>query len=285
MGNILSRHPKTPQPQPTPSSSPSSSPYSSSSSSQRFQIKPIDPFTDIPPLTRAIWDAFENPYQGIVHLFYPLLNNDKEQSIQTAIENIAEEYRTNQPQLTWVKVIDTQNDDLIVAAAKWFFYEEDPHAGAHGHEGNGDGEGIVADWFPEGVSRDFATQAVRLFEGPREGLAKGPHAFLNIAFTLPPYRRQGLAILFMDWGLKIADERGLEAWLDASEFGAPLYEKYGFRKIGVNPVRPVPGRNLSEEEKEVWEDCERDLLPIEYTVMWRPVKGVFVEGETVSPSM
>ncbi|KAL4959308.1 putative GNAT family acetyltransferase [Aspergillus stella-maris] len=277
MGNILSRHPKTPQSQPPPSSSLSSS----SSPSQRFQIKPIDPTTDIPPLTRAIWDAFENPYQGIVHLFYPLLNNDRETSIQAAIENIAEEYRTSQPQLTWVKVIDTYHDDLIVAAAKWFFYEENPHA--HVHEG--DGEGIVADWFPEGVQRDFATQAVRLFEGPREGMARGPHAFLNIAFTLPPYRRQGLATLFMDWGLQRADERGLEAWLDASEFGAPLYEKYGFRKIGVNPVRPVPGRELSEEEKEVWEQCERDLLPIDYTVMWRPVKGVFVDGETKVPVM
>ena len=63
----------------------------------------------------------------------------------------------------------------------------------------------------------------------------------------------------MDWGLKMADERGLEAWLDASEFGAPLYEKYGFRKIGVNPVRPVPGRELSGQGKEVWEACERDL--------------------------
>ena len=166
MGNILSRHPETPQPSPK------------EEVPQRFRIKPIDPKTDIPELTRAIWTAFENPYQGIVHLFYPLLNNDRGKSIQTAIENIAEEYRTNQPQLTWVKVVDTQNDDLIVAAAKWFFYEEDPHAGAHALEGNREGEreGIVADWFPEGIQRDFATQAVRLFEGPREGLARGPHA-------------------------------------------------------------------------------------------------------------
>ncbi|KAL4956945.1 hypothetical protein BDW69DRAFT_181080 [Aspergillus filifer] len=272
MGNILSQHPKSrSQAQPSPTED----------SSQRFQIKPIDPSKDIPELTRAIWTAFENPYQGIVHLFYPLLNNDREQSIQTAIENIAEEYRTNQPQLIWVKVIDTQNNDCIAAAAKWFFYEEDPHA--HAHEGNG--EGVVADWFPEGVQRDFATQAVRLFEGPRETMARGPHAFLNIAFTLPTYRRQGLATLFMDWGMKIADKRGMEAWLDASEFGAPLYEKYGFRKIGVNPVRPVPGKELSEEEKKGWESCERDLLPIDYTVMWRPVGGVFVEGETVVPEM
>ncbi|KAL4944208.1 hypothetical protein BDV06DRAFT_112635 [Aspergillus oleicola] len=269
MGNRLSRQPE-PQSQPQASPDP-----------PRFLVKPIDPSTDIPELTRAIWTAFENPYQGIVHLFYPVLNNDREKSLQTSIENIAEEYRQSQPQLTWVKVVDTQNENRIAAAAKWFFYEEDPHAHAHGEEE----DGVVADWFPEGVSRDFATKAVRLFEGPRESMARGRHAFLNIAFTLPSYRNQGLAHLFMDWGMRIADELGMEAWLDASEFGASLYEKYGFRKILVNPVNPVPGRELNEEEKREWEECERALLPIDYTVMWRPVKGEFVERETVLPSM
>ena len=87
----------------------------------------------------------------------------------------------------------------------------------------------------------------------------------------------------MDWGTRIADERGLEAWLDASEFGAPLYAQYGFRVVLVNRVKPVPERELLEEEAKEWKHYENTLLPIDETVMWRPPEGRYVEGETVKP--
>jgi hypothetical protein len=84
----------------------------------------------------------------------------------------------------------------------------------------------------------------------------------------------------MRWGVEKADAQGLEAWLDASEFGAPLYKKYGFREVVFNRVKPVPMRQFSDEEQKEWTQCEETFLPINETVMWRPVLGKYVEGET-----
>ena len=39
---------------------------------------------------------------------------------------------------------------------------------------------------------------------------------LNIIYTHPDFRRQGVADLIMDWGKQKADEMGVEMWLDAT---------------------------------------------------------------------
>ncbi|KAL4902181.1 hypothetical protein BDW74DRAFT_181030 [Aspergillus multicolor] len=240
----------------------------------QFQLQHIND-TDFPPLISALWESFENPPQGLLRLFMPILNNDRETSLQTCITTQREEYHREQPHCTWIKIVDTQADNRIAAAAKWYFYDDNPY--------DEHSEVLVADWYPEGVSWEFATQAVRLFERPRGEMARRGHAFLHIAFTLPAYRNRGLGRMFMEWGLRIADERGLEAWLDASEFGVPLYEKFGFRRILVNKVQPVPERELSDKGKKEWEECERVMLPIEYTVMWRPKRGRHEEAKMVLP--
>ncbi|KAL4816104.1 acyl-CoA N-acyltransferase [Aspergillus spinulosporus] len=243
--------------------------------SQRFQLR-IATEDDFPEIYSKLWESFENPFQGVLRLFFPILDNNREASLQTCIAGQLEEYRQLQPTITWVKIVDTQDSDKLAAAAKWYFHEKNPHTGPQVGQ-------LVADWYPEGIGREFATLAARQFERPREEMAQRPHAFLHIAFTLPQYRRQGLGRLFMDWGTRIADERGLEAWLDASEFGAPLYALYGFRVVLVNRVKPVPERELSEEEAKEWKHYEDTLLPIDETVMWRPPGGTYVEGETVKP--
>ncbi|KAL2803095.1 acyl-CoA N-acyltransferase [Aspergillus granulosus] len=245
--------------------------------SQRFEIHVVTD-TDFPSLFATLWDSFENPYQGILRLFFPVLNNDRPTSLETCTASQLEEYHQQQPNVTWITVVDTLTDNRIAAAAKWYFYDENPFGEQEGgyHE---------ADWYPEGLGREFATLAVRQFEAPREKMARRGHAFLHIAFTHPSYRRQGLGKMFMEWGLRIADERGLECWLDATEFGVPLYAHFGFRAILVNCVKPIPEREISTAEQKEWKYYEETLLPINVTVMWRPPRGVFAEGETVMPSM
>ncbi|KAL2844834.1 acyl-CoA N-acyltransferase [Aspergillus pseudoustus] len=246
-----------------------------SEQSQRFKIHVVTD-ADFPALFSELWYSFENPYQGILRLFFPILNDDRVTSLKTCTEGQLEEYHQQQPNVTWVTIVDTENSDRIAAAAKWYFYDENPFNEEEQHE---------ADWYPEGVGREFATLAARQFEAPRETMARNKHAFLHIAFTHPSYRRRGLGKMFMEWGVRIADERGLECWLDATEFGVPLYELFGFHAICMNRVKPVPERDLSPEEREEWEHYEKTLLPIDATVMWRPPKGVFIQGETVVPVM
>ncbi|KAL3462067.1 acyl-CoA N-acyltransferase [Aspergillus heterothallicus] len=242
---------------------------------QRFKLRLVTD-DDFPALFSALWHSFENPYQGILRLFFPILDNDRATSLKNCTAGQLEEYHQQQPNVTWITILDTENSDRVAAAAKWYFYDENPFKENEQHE---------ADWYPEGVGREFATIAAAQFEAPRETMARRRHAFLHIAFTHPAYRRQGLGKMIMEWGLRIADERGLESWLDATEFGAPLYKLFGFRPILVNRVKPVPERDLSADEEEEWEHYTKTLLPIDATVMWRPPKGIFVEGQTVVPSM
>lgn len=146
---------------------------------RRFQVRPITT-TDFPALTQNLWEAFETPYQGLLRLFFPILHNDRQGSLQACIAGQVDEYNQQQPHLTWIKVVDTYADDYIAAAAKWYFYETDPHS----HTQHGGESQAVADWYPEGVSREFATKAFRLFERPREKMARRPHACMSTPYPL-----------------------------------------------------------------------------------------------------
>ena len=88
---------------------------------------------------------------------------------------------------------------------------------------------------------------------------------LEACFTLPEYRRHGVGNMILDWGVKIADEKGMEAYIDATDQGIPLYNKHGFftgprleytlDKLPATPVRAA---------------MEKELLPFEWWPMWRP---------------
>jgi GNAT superfamily N-acetyltransferase len=46
--------------------------------------------------------------------------------------------------------------------------------------------------------------------------------------TIPEYRKLGVAARLMEWGVEQADRDRLECFVDASDKGRPVYEKYGF---------------------------------------------------------
>jgi hypothetical protein len=72
----------------------------------------------------------------------------------------------------------------------------------------------------------------------------------------------------MAWGTRKADEMSLEAWLDATEHGVPLYKKHGFEVVLENPLRPAkanPGP--------VWVKTEALLQPMVFWPMKRPVSA------------
>ena len=96
---------------------------------------------------------------------------------------------------------------------------------------------------------------------------------LNILFTHPDYRRQGIANLMMEWGKKKANETGVEMWLDATIYGIPLYKKHGFVVVNENNMDPK-SKNTSPD----WQKIESKLVPMVMWQMWRPV-GHDYEGD------
>jgi len=237
---------------------------------------------DFPELMAVLWRCFEEPFQGILRVFFPILNNDREASLNECIKGQREEYQASYPELVWLKVVD-QNDpgQKIVGGAKWYFYERNPFAAKPGDDQDPTPEEAV--WYPEGVARTLATAAVHAHGITRTRMAQRPHSYLNIAFTLPEYRGKGVAKTFLRWGLSKADELGLESWLEASDYGAPVYPKWGFIVYGPNLVNPTMPTDYNEEQIQEWEHYKKLFLPMDTTIMWRPVGGTFVPGETVKP--
>jgi len=78
----------------------------------------------------------------------------------------------------------------------------------------------------------------------------------------------------MGWGLAKIDSLGLESLIEASDFGKGLYTRCGFRHVKDVSVK-MNDAGASEE----WEKLSEELLPIEYTAMWRPSKGDWKDGE------
>lgn len=56
---------------------------------------------------------------------------------------------------------------------------------------------------------------------------------LKALHTDPDHQRRGAGSLILKWGAAEADRLGFDSYLEASEEGLPLYEKHGYRKVGV----------------------------------------------------
>jgi GNAT superfamily N-acetyltransferase len=57
------------------------------------------------------------------------------------------------------------------------------------------------------------------------------HWYLELVATRPEYRRKGAAGLLLRWGLEKADQEEVEAYLEASPEGKPVYEHFGFWEV------------------------------------------------------
>ena len=98
---------------------------------------------------------------------------------------------------------------------------------------------------------------------------------LEICFVEPQYRRHGAGSLLVRWGTDKADEMGLEAFVESTDDGKPLYAKHGFEYINELILDPTPPEQTS------------DLINLQKNLqfrghfMWRPVGGNFEKGVTV----
>jgi GNAT superfamily N-acetyltransferase len=65
-------------------------------------------------------------------------------------------------------------------------------------------------------------------------LESRPYYALDTLVTLPQHERRGAGSMLVHWGCEKADDAGVEAYLEASPMGAPMYARHGFEE-----VRPV----------------------------------------------
>ncbi|KAF7937061.1 hypothetical protein BELL_0092g00120 [Botrytis elliptica] len=225
-------------------------------------------------MMKACWEAFENPFNSYLRIVYYLKDSspqERERSIQIATESAIRHHAQRSPNSYWMKIIEPTHGKLI-GAANWIYFE-----GIADTVNNADP--VVALWWPEGIGREYANNFIRQIEAHKYYLhCNRPYLLLNIAFTIPEFRRKGAMKLVMDWGVERADELGVDAYVEATETGRLLYEKYGFMtyyEVVVN--------TSVENSSTTWKNLEETLTPEPQYFMWRPIKGKFEVGKTWLP--
>ena len=93
----------------------------------------------------------------------------------------------------------------------------------------------------------------------------------------PEHRNRGIGGLMMAWGNEQTDKMGIEGFIEASELGRGLYEKWGYRVVMKLDFYLPP--NKGDE----WKKFAHELMMPPWYAMWRPVGGVVKEGQRNRP--
>lgn len=223
-----------------------------------LQLQEVDVETDLPAISRCLFEAHEDPLQKFFHLWFPIFGNDK-QAREDAITEAAARlklWHSEDPSSNWRKVVDTESG-RIAGAALWNIHVENPFATP---------DNMEVTWFPPGGAREFVETMISEYDAPRAQAAQKPHVYLFVLFTHPDYRRKGVGQQLLDWGLEQADKLKLGIYLDSTAPGRPLYEANGFSYIQEHHIRPK-----KETPDREWQELEEMVGPIVFWPMQRPV--------------
>ena len=85
--------------------------------------------------------------------------------------------------------------------------------------------------WPDQEEEKYAKQLAEVFIKKRQAAierTKGNVVSLDILAVDPAYHRRGVGSSLVQWGVKKADDLGVEAVVESSVFGRGLYEKFGY---------------------------------------------------------
>ncbi|OJJ67099.1 hypothetical protein ASPBRDRAFT_48119 [Aspergillus brasiliensis CBS 101740] len=171
----------------------------------------LEPATlaDLPALTSLWYNAFTTPSMRTIWPDTP--------GVRQWWHDANEHDMRHKPREKYLKVIDTSQNDRIVAYAKWSLQTAEER-GARWPPWHADMDPVHNDKF------------LKQLETYREELVGGGRAnyYLDMLATHTDYRRMGAARLLLEWGCRVADQDGVPVYIDASQAGKPVYERFGF---------------------------------------------------------
>jgi ribosomal protein S18 acetylase RimI-like enzyme len=127
------------------------------------------------------------------------------------------------------KYLKAVNDaGSIVGMAKWTFKRGEA---AKAGETKDPDEEADKGWYPTSEAKRRAEKLLSIYVQERTAEAKrtnGELAVLDYLCVDPAFQRQKVGSKLMEWGVKKADELGLEAVVESTSCGKGLYAKHGF---------------------------------------------------------
>ena len=133
-----------------------------------FELSEIRQESDFLELLQVLFVAYEDPFNPVRPLFYPILGHGPEArdtAIRESAERVFQRHKQN-PSGRWVKVTDSSTG-RFVGAALWMFFDKDPYTAQSLPE---------CAWWPEGEGREFANLWSWGIRGPRVRYMSKPHA-------------------------------------------------------------------------------------------------------------
>jgi GNAT superfamily N-acetyltransferase len=164
--------------------------------------------------------------------FRPTINKilySRGEASQKTLSRVAQETRDGIAKGTlFLKCVDTTTGE-VVAAARWR-YVKPKQDGAKERTWDEVEASFLDIMQPYDESEPKMLDALfELFNAnKRENLGTRPYYCLDTLATLAKHERRGAGSLLVKWGCDRADEAGVEAYLEASEIGAPMYARHGF---------------------------------------------------------
>lgn len=179
-------------------------------------------------------------YMRIRHeTFRPTVNKilyPRGEASQKTLDRVTQEIRNGivGKGILFLKCVDTSTGEII-AGARWRFVKpkEDGAKQRTWEEVDADFRDI-----PEPFDESDPVMLTALYDlfnkHKREILGIRPYYVLDTLVTLPQHERRGAGSMLVRWGCEKADEAGVEAYLEASLFGAPMYARHGF--VGTKEI-------------------------------------------------
>jgi hypothetical protein len=149
---------------------------------------------------------------------------------QKTLDRVAEETRNNiiNKGYLFLKCVDTSTGEMI-AGARWRYVKpKSPGATERTWE---EVEAAFSERFPpyDETEPEMLDALMDLFnKHKREALGNRPYFCLDTLATLGKHERRGAGSMLVRWGCEKADEAGVQAYLEASPMGAPMYARHGF---------------------------------------------------------
>ncbi|KAF2147886.1 hypothetical protein K461DRAFT_283477 [Myriangium duriaei CBS 260.36] len=198
----------------------------------KFRVEVADEadYTEIAAITMSSFEAV--PVEAVIS------GPPTEANIQAAAKRIRHAARLHHDRFSDAPIIKCVHTDpksgleTIVGCAQWYMYTDKRTE----EEAKVPHYLLSAEWVEDGSDKEKALNFMEPFLQARvQRMGTNPYGLLMYMAVRPEWRRQGASTMCVKWGLNKCQELGIPAYLEASEMGAPVYQKLGFEAVDDIP--------------------------------------------------
>ncbi|CAO2654109.1 Nn.00g108420.m01.CDS01 [Neocucurbitaria sp. VM-36] len=175
-------------------------------------------------------------YMRIRHeVFRPTVNNilySRGEPSENTLDKVTEDIRDGivNKGILYIKCVDTSSGEII-AGARWRHVKPAAEGATERTWDEVEAEFEAPEPYEESHPEMFKGLHDLFNLNKREILGRRPYYCLDTLVTLPQHERRGAGSMLVRWGCERADEAGVEAYLEASPMGAPMYARHGFQAV------------------------------------------------------